>query len=212
MTAPTRRDFLKTSGVAMGAAMLPFLKAMPAGAATGDVIVAVIGQTINSLDIHRTGTNRPSCQVAVNVYDRLVSFGTKTTPDGGLSYDYSVIEPEIAESWSTTADGKGRAAARKPTRFMSSSPAILEALSKKCPGDHEHAPLLGGTRARDAAVYPRGLCQAILQGAAEQLRRDDRAGCIAAVVPLARARPTTAEVHCEAAQDRTNYEDEQVTA
>ncbi|MFT4795455.1 MAG: peptide/nickel transport system substrate-binding protein [Paracoccaceae bacterium] len=106
MTAPTRRDFLKTGGVAVGAAMLPFLKAMPASAATGDVIVAVMGQTINSLDIHRTGTNRPSYQVAVNVYDRLVSFGTKTTPDGGLSYDYAVIEPEIAESWETAADGK----------------------------------------------------------------------------------------------------------
>ncbi|MFT6887930.1 MAG: peptide/nickel transport system substrate-binding protein, partial [Paracoccaceae bacterium] len=123
MTAPTRRDFLKTSGVAMGAAMLPFLKAMPASAATGDVIVAVIGQTINSLDIHRTGTNRPSYQVAVNVYDRLVSFGTKTTPDGGLSYDYSVIEPEIAESWSTTADGKAMIFKLKPHgKFQDGSP------------------------------------------------------------------------------------------
>ena len=106
MTELSRRNFLKVSGGAatasITASMLPFLKALPASAATGDVIVAVMGQTINSLDIHRTGTNRPSYQVAVNVYDRLVSFGTKTTPDGGLSYDYSVIEPEIAESWTVT--------------------------------------------------------------------------------------------------------------
>lgn len=106
MTELSRRNFLKVSGGAatasITASMLPFLKALPASAATGDVIVAVMGQTINSLDIHRTGTNRPSYQVAVNVYDRLVSFGTKTTPDGGLSYDYSVIEPEIAESWTIT--------------------------------------------------------------------------------------------------------------
>ncbi len=52
----------------------------------------------------------------------------------------------------TTASGTGRAAAKKPTRFMSSSPAVLEALSRRCAGDHPHAPLLGGTRARDAAL------------------------------------------------------------
>ncbi|MBO6919886.1 MAG: ABC transporter substrate-binding protein [Rhizobiaceae bacterium] len=97
----SRRDFLKLSGGAITAASLPFLKVLPASAAS-DVIVAVMGQTINSLDLHRTGTNRPSYQVAVNVYDRLVSFGTKVTPDGGVSYDYSVIEPEIAESWEIT--------------------------------------------------------------------------------------------------------------
>ena len=59
MTELSRRKFLKTSGVAIGAGMLPFLKAMPAQAANG-VVVAVMGQTINSLDIHRSGTNRPA--------------------------------------------------------------------------------------------------------------------------------------------------------
>ena len=102
MTVSDRRTFLKMA--LSGASVLPFLKAMPAAAQSSDTLVAVIGQTINSLDIHRTGTNRPSYQVAVNVYDRLVSFGTKTTPDGGLSYDYSVIEPEIAESWEIDDD------------------------------------------------------------------------------------------------------------
>ncbi|MEJ8472518.1 ABC transporter substrate-binding protein [Roseibium algae] len=101
----SRRDFLKAGTATMlSASMLPFLKSLPASAAGNDVIVAVTGQTINSLDIHRTGTNRPSYQVAVNVYDRLVSFGTKTLPDGGLSYDYSVIVPEAAESWEFADD------------------------------------------------------------------------------------------------------------
>jgi len=119
----SRRSFLKTSGATIGASMLPFLKALPASAATDDVIVAVMGQTINSLDLHRTGTNRPSYQVAVNVYDRLVSFGTKTTPDGGLSYDYSVIEPEAAESWSVTDDGKAMIFKLKPGgKFHDGSP------------------------------------------------------------------------------------------
>lgn len=99
----SRRGFLKM-GMA-GASILPFLRAMPASAATGDTLVVVTGQTINSLDLHRTGTNRASYQVAVNCYDRLVSFGTKEAEGGGLSYDYSVIEPELAESWSVSDDG-----------------------------------------------------------------------------------------------------------
>lgn len=101
-----RRDFVKgVSAAAMGAGVLPFLRALPASAATGDTLVVVTGTTINSLDLHRTGTNRPSYQVAVNCYDRLLSFGTKTMPDGSLSYDYGVLKPELAESWEVAADG-----------------------------------------------------------------------------------------------------------
>jgi peptide/nickel transport system substrate-binding protein len=101
-----RRTFIKSTGaVTIGAGMLPFLKVLPASAAPGGVAVVAISQTINSLDIHRSGTNRPSYQIAVNCYDRLVSFGTKTMPDGSLSYDYSVIQPDLAESWELAADG-----------------------------------------------------------------------------------------------------------
>ena len=99
----TRRNFVKT-GLA-GAAVLPFLKSMPALASKSDTLVVVTGQTINSLDLHRKGTNRPSYQVAVNCYDRLLSFGTKKAKGGGYSYDYSKIEPELAESWVVSDDG-----------------------------------------------------------------------------------------------------------
>lgn len=101
-----RRKFLKgVSTVTLSAGMLPLLKVLPATAAPNGVAVVAITQTINSLDIHRKGTNRPSYQVAVNCYDRLVSFGTKTMPDGSLSYDYSVIKPDLAESWKLADDG-----------------------------------------------------------------------------------------------------------
>jgi peptide/nickel transport system substrate-binding protein len=61
-----RRDFLKTMGVATGASVLPFLKFLPAEAAGGkDTLVVVTGAGINSLDLHRKGTNRPSYQVTV---------------------------------------------------------------------------------------------------------------------------------------------------
>ncbi len=91
---------------------------------------------------------------------------------------------------------------------MSSSPAVLEALSRTCQGGHAHAPLLGGTRARDAAVYPPGLCKAIAQGAAKQLRLDQ--------APLHAVRggrePQPTEVHCGEVQGRTKDEDEELAA
>jgi len=102
-----RRDFLKTMGVATGASILPFLRHLPAEAAGGsDTLVVVVGDGINSLDLHRQGTNRPSYQVSINIYDRLVRFGVKTLEDGTLSYDSTTIEPEAAESWSVSEDGK----------------------------------------------------------------------------------------------------------
>lgn len=102
-----RRDFLKTLGVASGAAILPFLRHIPAQAAgRSDTLVVVVGHGINSLDLHRKGTNRPSYQVTVNIYDRLVRFGVKTLPDGSMAYDSTKVEPEVAESWTVSKDGK----------------------------------------------------------------------------------------------------------
>lgn len=102
-----RRDFLKsTSTLTVGAAVLPFLKVLPALASTNETLVVVMGSTINSLDIHRSGTNRPSYQVAVNCYDRLMTFGTKTLEDDSLSYDYDNLQGELAESWEVSEDGR----------------------------------------------------------------------------------------------------------
>ncbi len=70
-----------------------------------DTLVIVTGAGVNSMDIHRTGTNRPSYQVAVNMYDRLVTFGVKSEGNGGFKYDSTVIEPELATSWELVDDG-----------------------------------------------------------------------------------------------------------
>jgi len=100
-----RRQFIQASAMGAGsAALLPFLKYLPAHAARADTLVVAIANSINSMDIHRTGTNRPSYQIAVNLYDRLLSFGTKTMPDGSLSYDYETLVPELAESWTVADD------------------------------------------------------------------------------------------------------------
>ena len=64
--APSRRSFLQMSGAALaGAGLLPFLKVLPAQAQAAETVVVVTGQTINSLDIHRTGTNRASYQTLI---------------------------------------------------------------------------------------------------------------------------------------------------
>lgn len=101
-----RRDFIKTVGVAIGASAIPFLRHLPAHAAgRGDTLVVVTGNGPNSMDIQRKGTNRPAYQIAVNLYDRLVGYGTKTLEDGTMMYDYQKLEPELAESWEVAADG-----------------------------------------------------------------------------------------------------------
>jgi peptide/nickel transport system substrate-binding protein len=119
-----RRDFLKTMGVATGASVLPFLKFLPAEAAGGkDTLVVVTGAGINSLDLHRKGTNRPSYQVTVNIYDHLVRFGVKKLSDGSLSYDSTKIEPEVAESWTISPDGKSLTFKINPkAKFWDGSP------------------------------------------------------------------------------------------
>src|ERR1700710_2201105 len=89
----------------LGATALPFLRTVASHAAERDVLVAAIGDTINSLDIHRAGTNRTSYQVAVNAYDRLIGFGTKTDADGSVSFDYHQLHGELAESWDVAPDG-----------------------------------------------------------------------------------------------------------
>lgn len=103
MIQTSRRSLLQ--GAAAGAAVLPFLKFLPAQAQGRDTLVVVTGQTVNSLDLHRVGTNRASYQVAINCYDRLVGFGAKPLPTGEMSYDYDQLVPELAESWTISDDG-----------------------------------------------------------------------------------------------------------
>jgi peptide/nickel transport system substrate-binding protein len=59
----------------------------------------------NSMDIHGVGANRPAYQASWNLYDRLMTYGVKTLPDGTKMYDYSVLKPELAESWQVAPDG-----------------------------------------------------------------------------------------------------------
>ena len=55
--------------------------------------------------------------------------------------------------------------AKKPTRWMSNSPEMLEMLCRQCDKSHAHQHLVGG-RAAAASFYPPQLLRAILQGMA----------------------------------------------
>ena len=59
----------------------------------------------NMLDIHGLGANRPAYGVSWNAYDRLLTYGRKTLPDGVTSYDFTKLEPELAERWEVADDG-----------------------------------------------------------------------------------------------------------
>ena len=108
-----RRDLLKGgAAVVAGAAVAgtsqstrsaPVLLAQ----ANSDTTLRVVrgGGFPNGLDLHKVGTNRPAYGAAWNLYDRLMTFGTKTLADGSKSYDYTVLEPELAESWEIADDG-----------------------------------------------------------------------------------------------------------
>jgi peptide/nickel transport system substrate-binding protein len=59
----------------------------------------------NMLDIQGVGANRPAYGVAWLTYDRLMTYGKKKMPNGIMSYDYTKLEPELAESWQVAKDG-----------------------------------------------------------------------------------------------------------
>ena len=65
---------------------------------------------------------------------------------------------------------------RKATRILTSMPEVAERLDGvRCPGDHEHAPVTGGSKVtRPAGHYPTGLCRAILAGAERCWERELR--------------------------------------
>ena len=63
-----------------------------------------------------------------------------------------------------------RAPAKNPTRFLTNSPHVGEALAARCQnarreakGQHRHVQLIQG-RARAAQVYPQKLCEAMVRG------------------------------------------------
>lgn len=92
-----------------------------------NVIIAVGEQGPSSLDTHNPVANDYSRLVAWNVYDRLVKHGMKTNEDGTLVYDITTFEPELAESWEISEDGKTYTfKLREDATFHDGSPVTAE--------------------------------------------------------------------------------------
>ncbi len=120
-----RRSFLGTAGLA-GLTALPHLGAH-AQARPKDVLVVANEFGPNSLDIHTVGANRPSYGVSWLCYDRLMTYGKKTLPDGRVVYDIDKLEPELAESWKIAPDGNSVTfKLRKNAKFHDGTPVTAK--------------------------------------------------------------------------------------
>ena len=71
----------------------------------------------------------------------------------------------------TSTDEQGTGLVLKPTTFMTNSHKLAAQLSKQCNNNHRHVILING-RAKQAAVYPDALCDAICRGIREQIDHD----------------------------------------
>ena len=100
-----RRNFLSRSAAGSMALGSGLPLAAQAQTRPADVLVVANEFGPNSLDIHTVGANRPAYGVSWICYDRLMTYGRKTLPDGRVVYDRDKLEPELAESWQMAPDG-----------------------------------------------------------------------------------------------------------
>jgi peptide/nickel transport system substrate-binding protein len=100
-----RRTFLATAAGIAGSASFGRGITTSWAETPKDTILVLVENGPNSLDIHGVGATFRSYVACWNLYDRLLTFGRKTLPDGRLSYDHTKIEPELAEDFTVAPDG-----------------------------------------------------------------------------------------------------------
>ncbi len=92
-----------------------------------DTLILLNEMGPNSLDTMLPAANDQARMVAWSVYDRLVTHGTKTMPNGATGYDASVFKPELAESWEVLDGGKTMIfKLRQDATFHDGSPVTAE--------------------------------------------------------------------------------------
>ena len=99
-----RRGFVQGSAAAAGLSSWPIV-GLAQSERRRELLVVANEFGPNSLDIHTVGANRPAYGVSWVCYDRLMTFGRKTLPNGQVTYDFGKLEPELAESWTVAPDG-----------------------------------------------------------------------------------------------------------
>jgi peptide/nickel transport system substrate-binding protein len=120
-----RRDFIASTSTGLALGALPL--AATAQARPKDVLIVANEFGPNSLDIQTLGANRPAYGVSWLVYDRLMTYGKRTLPDGRVSYDRNKLEPELAESWQIAPDGNSVTfKLRKNAKFHDGTPVTAK--------------------------------------------------------------------------------------
>ena len=110
------------TGMTLAAAVAVMGSAAQA-ATRAETLVVLLETGPNSLDIHGVGTNRPAYGTSWNVYDRLLTHGSKKLEDGSAMYDFSELKPELAEAWTVAKDGMSVTfKLRKDARFHDGTP------------------------------------------------------------------------------------------
>ncbi|WP_246739486.1 ABC transporter substrate-binding protein [Martelella sp. HB161492] len=104
MCAARKRSLPVAAALALS--LMPLMASSALAATPKDVLVEVGEQGPNALDPMAPAANEYSQMVAWQIYDRLVTHGTKTLPDGKVVYDATKIEPELATSWEISDDKK----------------------------------------------------------------------------------------------------------
>ena len=120
-----RRHFIQSGTAAAALGALPL--SSRAQARPKDVLIVANEFGPNSLDIHTVGANRASYGVSWVAYDRLMTYGKKTLPDGRVVYDRNKLEPELAESWAIAPDGNSVTfKLRKNAKFHDGTPVTAK--------------------------------------------------------------------------------------
>ncbi len=97
------------------------------GQSPADTLLVISEGGPNSMDIHGVGTNFRAYGATWNIYDRLLTYGKKTLPNGTVSYDYTKLEPELAQRWWTSADGMSITFhLRKDAKFHDGTPVTAK--------------------------------------------------------------------------------------
>lgn len=124
-----RRNFLKstaaTSAVAATGVAAPAVWSPSRADARSETLLVVSESGPNNLDIHGVGTNVPGYEVSWNCYDRLITHGMKTGPNGLPYYDRDNIKPELAEDMKV-GDMSATFKLRKDAVFQDGTPVTAK--------------------------------------------------------------------------------------
>lgn len=119
-----RRHFLQTT--LAGASVAAFGTSDVEAQARAETLLVVQELVPNSLDMQGVGSNQTVNGLSWNCYDRLLTYASKTLPDGTPSYDREKLAPELAESWEVAADGMSCTfKLRKDAKFHDGSPVTV---------------------------------------------------------------------------------------